>query len=503
MAQSSMFSGGTVSAGIGIPTGQGALMRDEDFRTAVENVVNDMPTTTTTLTRDWATFDEDGTILEQGATQALSWEQLGTGTYKVTSITSGSFLPQATVLSAEIEEPELTTSNRLWFTTTSPDNTDAHVLYDPVKDVVWGTDVDHVTSFVSGLPDRIAIGDMFAETPEVYLYLPSAFPILFAQQADTLFLDLEYRLAFIQASSTGGTRTTLIYDMDSYTLLQSSNAETGGTERVIIGHTSTHFLLRGDGNLFVWSRDANGLLDSLTDTEADVAIGFKYGIESSSGDLWYRDSSAPADWRQISLAGGSFSGNTRDGGTNSIADRIYDYNPTDNCIYYLNNNVADLHLMKILCESPFTVTELNGTAYPNDLGDPTVTLLDAVALRFTPDYSQIVVIRGQGSAVPWFYLVDPADGSIDTEFALPNDLGVNYGVETIVSLAGQVVSIGSNNLQLINYTVGDGGSSVTQEPRTIHTRKLSDTEALVETFISHNPGRVKIDSGFHIEFVRD
>lgn len=465
--------------------------------------------------RDWATVDADGNIVVQTERNTLSSTRLGTGTYKVTRDTAFPTIngfpgtaPIVCPLSTETESPTIDTLNRQWFTTQLPETEGSHVLYDPVKDLVWATDIDHAASS-SGQPDRIAIGNMFAEAPEVYLYLPAAFPRLFLQEADTLNIDLTYRLAFVQATALAGTRTTLIYDMDSYELLEDSNATTGGTQRVVAGHTDDALFIFGDTVIMVYSRDDDGLFDTLLDSEsantAEEAIGFKWGLESNDGHLWYKNGVSPPEWAEFDVAGGSANVSSHDAGFRGIADRLYDYNPIDNCIYYLTSSSSDFHLMKILCASPYTVTQITSTAYSEtyDVNTADETIVGCVTMRFTPDYSRIVVLRGGGSPFPYFYLIDPSSGAIEVAFALPGGLSRNYSVETIVSLAGVVVSIGSYNLQIISYTAGSAGTAQDDDPVLIKSRMTSSTEAIVETYRAFDQNKIKTDCGFHIEFARD
>lgn len=516
-----MLGGGrTISAGIGIPHGAGHLMRDDDFVQAVQQIARDVVEVETpgsgTADRDWATISAAGAIVVQTARGTMSVSKLETGTYQVTrnsafptiSSETGA-APQVTPRSLATVSSEATVTDFFWFTTTNPNNARSIIGWDSLKEDVWATDYDHDTAF-TGNPDRIAIGSPFNALPEVYLYLPTGFTNLNQENVgDTLILDMTYRLAFVQARNNDGSQeTTLIYDIDSLAVVFNCYVDIGGPNACrILGHSDDYFIIKQNADWKIFSRDADGLPDTSLGTYAGSpsGTGYKDFLVDNNGHFWGVNSTTPKDWVLFPISGG-YTAAVKDGGAEGIMDRIYDFNPNDNSIYFMTNfDGSDCILKKISCDSPYTVTTIATYSSTYDAGTADETLQDITTLKFTPDYQHLIAVRGGDSAnYPHLFVVDPDDGSLDAAISLPSPYSNNYGVEGVVVLGEFVVTMGNQVLQVINYVLGGVGSDLDFIPPLFGARMSSTTSAIVEFWNPEAlPARVKMDCGFHIEFSRD
>jgi DNA-binding beta-propeller fold protein YncE len=505
-----------LSGRVGVPDGAYRMLNDPVER-AVENVIRNELTLTQliqdqesggTATRDWATFDEDGVVVVQNENDTLSCTKLSTGTYQVTRNSTFPAGPAAAPLVTPLSVATASTSTevalRQWFTTISPDASEGGVQYDPVTGNVWATDFDHSTGSTI---DRLAIGLPTSVLPEFYFNLPSAYPELNVFKGETLILDLTYRIAFVQVRNAAGTiNTTLFVDMDTFDVLTDTQSAEGGTQTVLIGFSDDHLLMMNGSSIAIWSRDAGGLPDTDLGTYSNPgstgSVGFKTGLVDNDGQFWFVDSAAPKNWEHYPISGG-FAQVTHDAGADGIDATVYCHNPADNCIYFLT--VGHTYLKKILCTSPYTITQINGTAYSTtyDASTADETIKDAIAMEFASDGSELILIR-PGDDHPYLFLVDPTDGSIDVALSLPVEFSSNYELNRIAIWGNYIATIGNQYLQVINYVIAGEGSALTFTPPLFGSRMTSTTTAIVEFWNPEAlPNKVKMDAGFHIEFARD
>lgn len=460
---------------------------------------------------EWAAFDEDAVLVEQGALNSLTCALLDIGTYRVTSSISGIGRPFVTPMSTATSEPEVSTTSAQWFTDTS--NVDEFTIkFDPVTGKLFANDYGH--SEEVGGPDRIVFGLPTDLTPS-YWYLPPEFPQMTAYKGKTFLVDLTYRLLMIQvrAADNDPLDTTIFVDMDNFTVHPDDMVAINGAtlQSVVVGFSDDHLVVYAPGGHQLWSRDGDGLPDTLIATYSGAggagSIGHQHPqIVDNNGHFWFRNSAAPAEWERYPNTGAAPSRHALGGGY-ALSDDLMVFNPGENSIYFVDTSYD--HLWKISCDSPYTVTQITGSAYPNlSSGNEATTIDLCSSMLFTHDLSKLLFIRGAND-FPYFYVVDPADGSIDSALPLLDELvGDNYRHDDIAHWGNFIATRGASTtlgyLQIINYVIGSGGTNLAFTPPLFGARRESLTEFIVEFWNPESlPQKVKMNCGFQIHIARD
>lgn len=521
---------GVFSSGIAEPTGSFSLAKKSSpVLDALENLSSDNPLTSIILEGgDSITFqnyilsiaggpcalvNDDGTLLFGRG--VASSTRIDDGIYDVTSSVTfpsvGGVIQCAVHVTPQGVVPaagESSFEDYLGLTTTLFDPGDAGAWYDPVRGRVWATDISHDNAAYT-IPDRLGILRLDTGTWE-YITLPTTRPNIDHNKCSLGIMDLTNRVFYLQAfHQTGPVRSTLVYSLDTYALLQDTWDLSGhgqGTYHIVVGADPSRnkVCIWGDSTLRLYNT-ASGVPTTLADSKNRTGnTGFRNPITSNDGAYWFYDNApSPDEWLQCAISGsvwGSFTNRDADNGNGHNMDsNLYTHNPVTDEIYYMAGAGND-ELYKVLCVSPFTVTKINSSTYAGiGAGTWTTSIAAPTAISWSPDYYRLIVVR----ASPTYgavYVVDPSDGSIDVAYELDDRYSRNYNALDIGVDHGRIWSIGSNRIQEFRFTGSTENTSlVVYKPVAPAARMTSTTKARVELFQVAN-SYVRQDNPFYISF---
>lgn len=521
-----------LSGGIGIPEGAFKRLSNKQAESALEFIIQNQLNLVQVIqdnqgngTGDQlligALVDDDGTVLT--SKRITSASRLDTGIYEVnTSVNFATEVdgtprcwpqvtPQGLIRTAGTsqvtEYPGLTTVN--W----NYDQNGTH--YDTQRGRVWVVDIDHdtTTNETTGEPDRIGVFRIDSETWE-YITLPTIgtdkHSFATKYKCSISIMDIAHRAFYVQARNEANDEvTTLIYSLDTLELLQDTYDDIVGHGQTfyffIIGVDSANdrLLLWGDSNYLCWGMNDNGTVDtSLGGVARSGNTGFRSAICDNNGHFWFHDGTPnPDDWQQIVVtgSGATLTINTRDAGADGLDTRIYAFNAVQNAIYYLDNARNDL--WKILCDSPYTVTELTASDWPSYAGSGHLTSpLEINCLAWSYDYYRLIGVRGGGTAPMCVYIIDPTDGTVDAHYELEDLYVQNFFCDTIAVQPGVFWSLSSNRIMQFNFTGDTEETDLSvYKPVTPSVRMVDANTARVELFLTAN-SVVRQDNAFYIEF---
>jgi hypothetical protein len=518
------------SGRIGEPEGAFRLLDNKPRLEELDQRLGDVETTVNEITVeaggdniDGGVVDTDGTILaDHGLASAT---RVAAGIYDVTADTTYATLSAdrwnasvtVTPEGTPTDAGEAATYDYAGLHTVSVDPTSSDVCYDPQQGKLWATDENSQALLrdENGFPvvspdttgsDRIGIYKKDTDTWQ-YIYLPDDWERGIRGDGELLKLNVEERVAYMQAIGTVGgaydsNRTTLIYDLDTLELLTNvyTDVTTGDGSGYIVGFDNINdrcIIYGGSSTRFFGMADGIPTTQIAT-TGSQYSIN-KYMIPDASGNFWFPEGS-PADWRRWYLVASVINTATVDTGAAGLDSSAnnFCYDATNDQIYFYTTD--RLTLKKMAC-STGTLTSIVTYAAVSGANHNTEAS-ELYALEMSSDDFRLLGVRGasSGSGECCFYIIDPSDGSIDFHYDLATTYTTNYYTQNIAVSEGVVWSLGTNRIQEIRFGGGEQDTALSvYDPVFVAVRMTAANKARV-WFFKGNNFRVRQDSAFHIHF---